>query len=158
MYPLRAAELKDRSSDIRLRASAADDARSYPARPADELDEPDAGFDVDPSERVTLTPPGAPPPKADPSASLSEVLFRIACGDHEGALAAADALMERVPVVLMTREQLRSEPLGYWELHLLSHIDTISTLAELLVETDVPASDVVRVVCELAERKIIALR
>ena len=150
MYPLHVAEYLERASEIRMRASADDDTGVF------ECDEPFS----EPSERATLAPPAAPETarKGDPSESLNEVLFRIACGDHQGAVTAASALMDRVPVILMTKEQLRPEPLGYWELHLLGRIDAMSTIAELIDDSEVPAADVVRVVCELAERKIIALR
>jgi hypothetical protein len=116
------------------------------------------------SERKTLAPAAAPserasePRKSDPSEALSEVLFRAACGDLQGSLVAAEELMARVPVLLMTKEDLRSEPLGYWELHVLGQIDAMSSLGDLVDDSSVPPAEVVRVVCELVERKIIALR
>jgi hypothetical protein len=174
MYPLRDAEAKERTSGMRLRAcSDDDDARNLQA------DEPFSEFDDDDPvpvfedvrarvvdhERETLAPPAAPdrprsdaPRKSDPTEALSEVLFRAACGDREGSLVAAEELMARVPVVLMTKEDLRAEPLGYWELHMLAQIDAMSSLAELIDDATVPPAEVVRVVCELVERKIIALR
>jgi hypothetical protein len=171
MYPLRDAETKERASGMRLRTSAADD-----DAPALQTDEPFADYDdefareteppsaADP-ERKTLAPPSFPdktgsdaPRKSDPTEALSEVLFRAACGDREGSLVAAEELMARVPVLLMTREDLRAEPLGYWELHMLAQIDAMSSLAELIDDATVPPAEVVRVVCELVERRIIALR
>ena len=151
MYPLRDVEQKDRASGVRLRAGWTDDTN-------EERDRRD-------SERETLAPPmplerrrSDTPRKLDVADALSEVLFRAACGDHEGALMAAENLMARVPVVLMTKEDLRSEPLGYWDLHLLARIDAMSSLAELIDDGAVPPAEVIRVVCELVERKVIALR
>ncbi len=179
MYPLRDAETKERASGMRLRASGTDDDTRLEAdEPFAEYDEYDRARDdatfvcrtgdegeaADP-ERETLAPP-APfdkrssnaPRKSDPAEALSEVLFRAACGDREGSLVAAEELMARVPVLLMTKEDLRAEPLGYWELHMLAQIDAMSSLAELIDDAAVPPAEVVRVVCELVERKIIALR
>jgi len=187
MYPLRDAETKERASGMRLRASGTDDdARVLSAdEPFAEYDdepalarwhdeEEDVPFElsrqqpsVEPcdSERKTLAPSSPAekrtsdaPRKSDPTEALSEVLFRAACGDLAGSLVAAEELMARVPVLLMTKEDLRSEPLGYWELHMLAQIDAMSSLAELIDDATVPPAEVVRVVCELVERKIIALR
>jgi hypothetical protein len=165
MYPLRLVDLTsldeafasgpERSSDVRLRATADE---------ADEDDLESSGLRLkqqqdDPSERATK-PPGRitmqPPRPAAGIATLDEVLFRFSCGDFDGALAAADALMSHVPVIIMPRCDLRAEPLGYWHLLLLARIDDEATLGELLA--DVPAGEAVRLVCELVERKIIALR
>jgi hypothetical protein len=167
MYPLRLVELTrldeafasaddkprpendDRASDVRLRRSEEDD-ESSGVRLARELDDAD-------SERATIPPPRTTrrPPRSSVKA-LDEVLFRFSCGDFDGALAAADALMASVPVVIMPRADLRSEPLGYWALLLLARIDGEAPLADLLA--DVPSAEAVRVVCELVERRIIALR
>jgi hypothetical protein len=170
MYPLRDAEQKDRASGMRLRACGTDDAFGIEAdEPFGDMDErlthdTEENEALDP-ERETLAPPSPserrrsdPPRRVDPGDALSEVLFRAACGDSEGALMAAEALMAKVPVVLMTKESLRSEPLGYWELHMLARIDAMSSLAELIDDGTVPPAEVIRVVCELVERKVIALR
>jgi hypothetical protein len=150
----------ERASDVRLRTRDEHDDEedsgsglrlAESARRAAELD--------DPAERVTR-PPGRitlqPPPSDAPSDTLDEVLFRFSCGDFDGALAAAEALMARVPVVIMPRADLRAEPLGYWHLLLLARIDDEALLGDLLV--DVPPAEAVRLVCELVERHIIALR
>jgi hypothetical protein len=92
------------------------------------------------------------PPASD---TLDELLFRFACGDFDRALAAAEALMARVPVLIMPRGELRAEPLGYWHLLVVGRIDGETTLEELLA--DVPSAEGVRVVCELVERRIVAL-
>ena len=41
---------------------------------------------------------------------------------------------------------------------MLAQIDAMSSLAELIDDGTVPPAEVVRVVCELVERKVIALR
>src|SRR5215471_21059765 len=87
------------------------------------------------------------PPETD---TLDELLFRFACGDFDRALAAAEALMARVPVVIMPRGELRAEPLGYWHLLVVGRIDGETALEALLA--DVPSAEGVRVVCELVER------
>ena len=151
---------------MRLRASS-DDERCDDAPQTSRADEPFEGLDDDDeattSERATLAPPperraSDVPRKSDPTEAISEVLFRAACGDSDGALTAAEELMARVPVVLMSKDDLRAEPLGYWDLHMLAQIDAMSSLAELIDDAKVPPTEVVRVVCELVERKIIALR
>ncbi len=166
MYPLRDVEHRDRASGMRLRASS-DDERRDDEPHTFRVDEPFDGLDDDDeattSERATLAPPpegstSDVPRKSDPTEAISEVLFRAACGDSNGALTAAEELMARVPVVLMSKDDLRAEPLGYWELHMLAQIDAMSSLAELIDDAKVPPTEVVRVVCELVERKIIALR
>jgi hypothetical protein len=163
----------ERSSDVRLRAD--DDRSQRPTEPrakiakpveidrptshpasGDALTHPASG---DPSECITTRPLRAtlqPPPSAAGFDALDEVLFRFSCGDFDGALAAAEALMTRVPFIIMPRSELRAEPLGYWHLLLLARIDNEAKLTDLLV--DVPAAEAVRLVCELVERRIIALR
>jgi hypothetical protein len=137
MYPLHVAALPDdRTSEIRLRSDAAE-------RP--------------PEERATLPPPGHAP-RPGPADSISEVLFRLACGDFAGAMCAAEQLMLQIPVVIVTKEELRCEPLTYWQVQLLAHVDGDAMLCELLERADVPSAEAVRVVCELTERRIIALR
>ena len=137
MSPLRATIPEERSSTIQLRAERRDD---------DEC--PDTG------ERPTVPPPGALPR----ASALDEVVFRLACGDFEAALEASDALMERVPVLVMARASLRWEPLGYWELVLVSRVDGEATLSELIDAAELPLAEAVRVICELVERQIVALR
>ncbi len=168
MYPLRDGELgRERASGIQLRASATDGPPG--ALSADEpfADDPFIAkrLDAVDRERETLAPP-APhaarrsdaPRRSDPSAAMSEVVFRTACGDHQGAMTAGKELMDRVPVLLMAKGDLRAEPLGYWDVHVLGQIDALTSLAELIDHGDVPPAEVLRVVCELVERKIIALR
>jgi hypothetical protein len=144
-------DFEDRTSDVRLRAPAdeEDDSGLRLAREfaGDALD--------DTSERTTIPPPRTTsrPRRVE---SLDEVLFRFSCGDFAGALAAAEALMTRVPVVIMPRDELRAEPLGYWALLLLGRVDGSAPLSELLA--DVPPAEAVRVICDLVERRIIALR
>jgi hypothetical protein len=147
MSPLRAAEIidldgepslnGDRSSGIRLKSAPEWEA----------------------AERPTLIPQArGRKPKPNPSELLDEVLFRIDCGDFDGALTAVDPFLGRVPVLRMTREQLGTEPLDYWELHMVSHIDGRATFLDLIDQADLPLSEATRVFCRLAERGITALR
>jgi len=134
MYPLHVAEIADRPSEIRIRSRA-----------------------DGPVERATIPPPGQPP-RPDPYASISEVLFRFECGDFEGAMCASEQLMMQIPVLIMPKAELRGEPLSYWQLQLLAYVDGDALVCELLERAQVPCAEAVRVVCELAERRIIALR
>jgi hypothetical protein len=139
----------ERTSDVRLCGDQDDTSGLDLARRAEE---------AEPSERATIPPARTTlqPPACVGVGSIDEVLFRFACGDYDGALAASEALMSRIPVVIMPRPELRAEPLGYWHLLLLTRIDDETSLSDLLA--DVPAADAVRLVCELVERRIIALR
>ena len=141
--------------------------RTEPAREAQTLDEPfeepheSPIAEPPPTERQTVRPPSFAPARAaprDPSAILDEVLFRAACGDLAGAIVAGEELLERVPVVIMPRKELRAVPLGYWELHLVNHLDGERTLLELCEDARMSTADAIRAVCELVDRKIIAMR
>jgi hypothetical protein len=138
MYPLRVAEITERSSEIRIRSLSDDD-------------------DAPRQERATVPPPGRAP-RPDPSASVGEILFRFQCGDFDGAMCAAEQLMLQIPVLVKAKEELRSEPLSYWQLQVLAHVDGDSMVCEILEEGEVPCAEAVRVVCELSERRIISLR
>jgi hypothetical protein len=66
--------------------------------------------------------------------------------------------MDRVPVVMVPREQLRWLSIDHRAGFLLSHIDGVSNLEMILDVSGMPTLDALRILCELQQQKVISFR
>ena len=92
-------------------------------------------------------------------APVDELLYRIAMGDHGGALDAAQDLFDRrhIPVLVLPLSSLSDTMLGYSEELLLSFIDGNACLADVIEDSGLEMLDALRALCELLEKDIITL-
>jgi hypothetical protein len=66
--------------------------------------------------------------------------------------------LDRVPVVMVPREQLRWLSIDHRAGFLLSHIDGISSLEMILDVSGMPLLDALKILCELVQQRVITLR
>ncbi len=66
--------------------------------------------------------------------------------------------LDRVPVVTVARDQLRWLSIDHRAGFVLSHIDGVSTLELILDVSGMPLLDALRILCELAQQRIISFR
>ena len=66
--------------------------------------------------------------------------------------------LDRVPVVTVARDQLRWLSIDHRAGFVLSHIDGISSLEMILDVSGMPLLDALRILCELAQQRIISFR
>jgi hypothetical protein len=66
--------------------------------------------------------------------------------------------LDRVPVVTVARDQLRWLSIDHRAGFVLSHIDGISSLEMILDVSGMPVLDALRILCELAQQRIISFR
>jgi hypothetical protein len=66
--------------------------------------------------------------------------------------------MDRVPVVMVPREQLRWLSIDHRAGFLLSHIDGVSSLEMILDVSGMPTLDALKILCELAQQRVISFR
>jgi hypothetical protein len=167
-----------RPSGVRARAKAVSyvDHDVPPAEHSDvrlfTLDDPDCreDFDVaddgeDEDDRASNAPT-LPPPRVtvrnprDELAPLHELLYRFEVGDHKGALAAAETLLDRslVPMVLVPQELLPALALDPRAALLVSCIDGATSLEAVLEASTMPMLEALRALCELLEQRVVTLR
>lgn len=75
-------------------------------------------------------------------------------GLYEAKLGSVD----RVPVVVMAREDLKALSIDHRAGFLLSHIDGVSSLETILDVSGMPRLDALRILVELVQKRVIALR
>ncbi|MFO0674212.1 MAG: hypothetical protein U0235_32120 [Polyangiaceae bacterium] len=73
---------------------------------------------------------------------------------YEGRLGSLD----RVPFVVVAREELRFQSLDHRAGFLLSHIDGVSPLDTILDVSGMPRLDALRILVELVQKRIVSLR
>jgi hypothetical protein len=66
--------------------------------------------------------------------------------------------LERVPVVMVPRDQLRWLSIDHRAGFVLSHVDGISSLEMILDVSGMPSLDTLRILCELSQQRIISFR
>lgn len=66
--------------------------------------------------------------------------------------------LDRVPMVMVPREQLRWLSIDHRAGFVLSHIDGVSSLDMILDVSGMPTLDALRILCELAQQRIISFR
>ena len=66
--------------------------------------------------------------------------------------------MDRIPVVMVPREQLRWLSIDHRAGFLLSHIDGVSSLEMILDVSGMPALDALRILYELSQQRVISFR
>ena len=66
--------------------------------------------------------------------------------------------LDRVPMVLVAREQLRWLSIDHRAGFLLSHIDGISNLEMILDVSGMPRLDALKILCELSQQRVISFR
>jgi hypothetical protein len=66
--------------------------------------------------------------------------------------------MDRVPIVTVARDQLRWLSIDHRAGFVLSHIDGVSSLEMILDVSGMPLLDALRILCELAQQRIISFR
>jgi len=66
--------------------------------------------------------------------------------------------MDRVPMVMVPREQLRWLSIDHRAGFLLSHVDGVSSLEMILDVSGMPTLDALRILCELAQQRVISFR
>ena len=66
--------------------------------------------------------------------------------------------LDRVPIVLVPRDQLRWLSIDHRAGFVLSHVDGVSTLEMILDVSGMPMLDVLRILFELVEQRVIAFR
>jgi hypothetical protein len=104
----------------------------------------------------------APPPPASvirykSGAPVDELLYRMAVGDVDAALDAAQELFDAgyVPVLVLVPLGISDVALGYHEMLLLSSVDGCTPLAGVLEDTGLAMVDALRALCELLEHDFI---
>jgi hypothetical protein len=119
---------------------------------------------IDREERAADAPTLPPPPSLrdvrDASAPLEELLYRFEVGDHKGALAAAETLLDQrlVPTLAVPFALLSAMGLDTNAMLLLTSIDGCASLETVLESSGVPMIDALRALCRLLEERIITLR
>jgi hypothetical protein len=66
--------------------------------------------------------------------------------------------LDRVPVVMVPREQLRWLSIDHRAGFLLSHVDGVSSLEMILDVSGMPTLDALRILYELAQQRVISFR
>jgi hypothetical protein len=66
--------------------------------------------------------------------------------------------LDRVPMVIVPREQLRWLSIDHRAGFLLSHIDGVSSLEMILDVSGMPLLDALKILCELAQQRVIGFR
>jgi hypothetical protein len=96
----------------------------------------------------------------DDLAPLHELLYRFEVGDHKGALAAAESLLDRslVPIILIPTELLPAMVLDPRAALLVTCVDGRTSLEAVLEASTLPMLDGLRALCELLDRGVVALR
>ncbi len=91
---------------------------------------------------------------------IMELLERFDRGDFLGALRSADRLLrnKRIPIVLLPHEHLCELDLDHRAGFVLSLIDGTSSLESILDVSGMPLLESLRVLCDLVEKRAIALR
>lgn len=111
-------------------------------------------------EAPTLRPLAMVRTASEELAPIHELLYRFDVGDHRGALAAAEALLDGslVPAIVVPHELLTSMPLDSSSALLLSCIDSSSTLEVVLEKSGLPMLDALRAICDLVDARVVVLR
>lgn len=136
--------VRARSSGVRVKAPAAD-----------------VLFLDDESEAPTIPPPRAVErDRTEALAPIHELLYRFDVGDHRGALAAAESLLDRslIPAIVVAPELLSRMGLDTAPSLLLSCIDGHTSLEAVLDHTGLPMLDALRALCDLLDAKVVTLR
>jgi hypothetical protein len=66
--------------------------------------------------------------------------------------------LDRVPVVTVARDQMRWLSIDHRAGFVLSHVDGVSSLEMILDVSGMPVLDALRILCELAQQRIISFR
>jgi hypothetical protein len=91
-------------------------------------------------------------------APLHELLYKFEVGDHLGALATAEALLDACLVPTALRPFDPPEALDSTALLLLTFVDGRTTLERVLDASEIPMLDGLRALCDLVEWGVVALR
>jgi hypothetical protein len=132
------------------------------------LHQPAQGFEdaIRVSQRPTARPPvldrrhsGIRMVDDSGNAMIGRMIEAFDRGDFLGALAVAEQLLgrRRVPVVIALRSQLPHYSLDHREGFVLSLIDGIAPIEQLFDIAGVPMVEVLRLLCQLVEKRVVAL-
>jgi hypothetical protein len=115
--------------------------------------------DDEASEAPTLRPIRFVRSGSDELAPIHELLYRFDVGDHLGALAAAEALLDRslVPLIVVPDELLGAMRVETSTALLLASIDGRSSLEVVLERCGLPFTDALRALCDLLDARYVAL-
>jgi hypothetical protein len=113
---------------------------------------------LDPLEEALLARPVWD--SREPEPAIHEILYRFSVGDEVGAVASARLLLDgrSVPALTVSFDVLDELELDFRAAVLLGRVDATTPLSRVLAECGLCASDAVRTVCDLVERRIIVLR
>jgi hypothetical protein len=89
--------------------------------------------------------------------SIDEILYRLSLGDQKGAFLAAVEFGPLVPRVVAPRVVLAATQLPHLEEYVLSFVDSYSTWAEILESSPFAPADTLGALCELVDKRIIAV-
>jgi len=112
------------------------------------------------SEAPTLPPPPSLRDVRDASAPIEELLYRFEVGDHKGALAAAESLLDQrlVPTLVVSWELVPALGLAPDAVLLLTVVDGRASLEQVLEASGMPLLDALRALCVLLDERVVALR
>jgi hypothetical protein len=112
------------------------------------------------SEAPTLPPLPHVRDVRDQATPLEELLYRFEVGDHRGALAAAETLLDQrlAPTMIVPWEVVPSLELSPTATLLLTLVDGRTPLEALLDVGMIPMIDALRALCELLEQRVVVLR
>jgi hypothetical protein len=113
---------------------------------------------VDPIEEALLA--RSPWVFSEPDGAVRELLERLAVGDEEGAIATVRLIAAEHPLLVATvsADVLDEIELDRCAALFLAHIDGRAELSRVLVTCPLAEADCVRTLCELIDRRIVALR
>jgi hypothetical protein len=113
---------------------------------------------VDPVEEALLV--RAPWSFSEPDLRVRDAGQRLTLGDEEGAIAAVRLIATRhpVPVTTVSADVLDEIELDRCAALFLAHIDGRADLSQVLCTCPLSEADCVRTLCELVDRRIVALR
>lgn len=100
-----------------------------------------------PRAMAATEPPTSPPPASGPATSASVEQLRALLGP-----------LDRVPVVLVAREQLRWLAIDHRAGFVLSLVDGVSTASTILDVSGMPEAEALRILAELVQQDIVGLR
>jgi hypothetical protein len=110
---------------------------------------------IDPRDRPTARPARQ---TARELAPLHELLYKFEVGDHLGALATAEALLDAHLVPTALRPFDPPEALDATASLLLTFVDGRTPLERVLDASEIPMLDALRALCDLVEWGVVALR
>lgn len=119
------------------------------------------------SQRPTMRPPALDRPVsgfrstvANPDDLIGNLLAKFDRGDFLGALALAETLLgtQRVPVLATSRGRLKNFDLDHREGFVVSLVDGVSPIEAMFDVSGMPMLEVLRLLCQLVEKRVIELK